>query len=521
MMSEEKHYKSDQFEDKFRLMVENANDAIFLIDPENAKILYANIKAQEFCQRNKDQLCQRSIGDLHPTDEQTEVKQLLEKVKKESSASHNELHLIRPNNSTLVVEVSSIMISYSGKNVIQQIYHDITNRKKLIEANERILETFKFVMDMMPVGFGVRSNLKDNPIVEFENKQLKLMFHKDGDDHTHKHWEMFGRCDSSSSVNVLDENGLYVEEHQLEDGRILQFTITYIRDMYNSWRELQIVRDVTKRRQLEQDLISAKENLEEKVRERTRELQEKQVQLIQSEKMASLGNLVAGVAHEINTPIGALSSNNDLFIRYINKMKAILESDLKDKQILDQLQKLFENIDKLNSVNRTASDRIINIVRSLKNFARIDQAEKDTVDLHEGLDTTLTLIHHEVKNRIKINKEYGLTQKVHCFPNQINQVFMNILVNASQAIEKEGTITIKTYSENSYAVIEISDNGEGIPEDKLGKIFDPGFTTKGVGVGTGLGLSIVHQIIENHRGSISVNSRVNQGTSFKIMLPIN
>jgi len=221
--------------------------------------------------------------------------------------------------------------------------------------------------------------------------------------------------------------------------------------------------------------------------------------------------------------MGALKSNNDLFIRMVKKLKENLENnkELEKLSNIPELSKYFNNFEQLSEVNKTASERIVKIINSLRNFARLDQAEKDHVDIHEGLESTLTLVNHEIKNRIEVIRDYGTLPKIHCYPNQINQVFMNILVNASQAISENGKITINTSQEENYAVIVISDTGKGISESNLKKIFDPGYTTKGVGVGTGLGLSIVHQIIEEHKGRIIVESEVGIGTTFRIYLPLD
>ncbi|MEJ2721915.1 MAG: PAS domain S-box protein [bacterium] len=283
-----------------------------------------------------------------------------------------------------------------------------------------------------------------------------------------------------------------------------------------------ICRDITDRKKLESELERAKEDLEKKVDERTRELRKKQAQLVQSEKMAALGNLVAGVAHEINTPLGALKSNNDLLIRALTKMRSIVEDPGTPSTIRDhpQLGKILASIEDLNAINKSAMERIVSIVKSLRQFARLDGAERDRVDIHEGLENTLTLVHHELKNRINLHKDYGDLPPVTCFPNQINQVFMNILVNASQAIPDKGDIFIKTFKRDEDIVVEIRDTGRGIPEELLEKIFDPGFTTKGAGVGTGLGLSIVYQIVEDHDGSVEIESNVGEGTTFRVVLPI-
>jgi len=283
-----------------------------------------------------------------------------------------------------------------------------------------------------------------------------------------------------------------------------------------------IVFNTMEHKRLHEELREANEELEGRVEERTRELRRKQTQLVQSEKMAALGNLVAGVAHEINTPLGALKSNNDVFIRSVKKMKALL-SDVTgtDEEPKDpKLNKLFSSVEKLNEVSKTASDRIVNIVNSLRTFARLDKAEMDTVDIHEGIESTLTLVHHELKRKAEVHREFGTIPRISCYPNQLNQVFMNILVNAGHAIDEKGDIFIKTYAEDKQVIIEIKDTGRGIPKENLNRIFDPGFTTKSMGIGTGLGLSIVYQIIESHNGKIEVESEVGKGTVFRIILPM-
>jgi two-component system NtrC family sensor kinase len=166
-----------------------------------------------------------------------------------------------------------------------------------------------------------------------------------------------------------------------------------------------------------------------------------------------------------------------------------------------------------------ATDRLMNIVGSLKNFARLDEADLKDADIHEGLESTLTIVQHQFKNRIKVEKQYGKIPRVRCYPNRLNQVFMNLLVNAAQAIPERGTITIKTSARANVVRIAISDTGTGIPAENIPKIFDPGFTTKGVGVGTGLGLGICYQIIQDHRGKIHVESG-DGGTTFTIELPL-
>ena len=254
-------------------------------------------------------------------------------------------------------------------------------------------------------------------------------------------------------------------------------------------------------------LQRANQDLEKKVDERTRELRQKQAQLVQSAKMASLGQLVAGVAHEINTPLGALKSNLDISSRVVARLQNI-PSDAESDRERTELTEPFDRIVKLNSVSDTAIGRIVTIANSLRRFARLDAAELGEVDIHEGLESTLTLLHHRFGDRIEVHKDYGAVPPIQCYPNQLNQVFMNLLVNADHAIESRGRILIKTRFQNDSAVIEIRDTGRGIPDENLKRIFDPGFTTKGLGVGTGLGLSIVYQIIQDHKGKSKWKARL-------------
>lgn len=241
------------------------------------------------------------------------------------------------------------------------------------------------------------------------------------------------------------------------------------------------------------------------------ELRATQAQLIQSEKMAALGALVAGVAHEINTPVGAISSVRDSLRRTVEKLREELTvSHPKELRVLDEVAKVVES----------GSSRVQEIVKRLRSFARLDEAEMKKVDLHEGLEDTLMLLNHQLKHGVTVVKQYGALPPITCYPSQLNQVFLNLLVNARQAIKDQGEIVIRTALEpDGRALVEIKDDGIGIPPENIGRIFDPGFTTKGVGVGTGLGLSICYQIVKQHRGEITVESQVGKGTTFRVRIP--
>ena len=234
-----------------------------------------------------------------------------------------------------------------------------------------------------------------------------------------------------------------------------------------------------------------------------KELKETQIQLINSEKMASLGQLVAGVAHEINTPVASIKSNNGIVSKLLSSIE---DADLK------------EMLTDINEIDKEAVNRISNIVTSLKKFVRLDEAELQEADINKELDLTLELIRHETKNRIEVIRNYGEIPVIKCFPNMLNQVFTNILINACQAIDGKGKIIITTEYKDKKLIVKIKDSGKGIPQNQLNKIFSAGFTTKGVGVGTGLGLAICAKIIEKHKGEITVNSEVGKGSEFIITI---
>ena len=275
---------------------------------------------------------------------------------------------------------------------------------------------------------------------------------------------------------------------------------------------ISMVRDIADRKRAEEALQRAYD-----------ELREKQVQLVQSEKMASLGHLVAGLAHEINTPLGTLKASLDLFLGSVEKLKAVspdpeVSPKTRERQELDQF---FQRSEKLISASRAAVERMVKIIESLRKFARLDRAELAEVDLHEGIENTLTLLEQEFRGRIEVVRDFGDLPPIRCYPSRLNQVFMNILLNASHAIEEQGQIFITTRAGNGSVLIEIRDTGRGISSESLKRIFDPGFTTKGFGVGTGLGLSIAYEVItRDHTGSIEVESELGKGTTLRITLSV-
>ena len=294
--------------------------------------------------------------------------------------------------------------------------------------------------------------------------------------------------------------------------------------------------DITERKRTEETMRSLLAELESK----NAELKTSQQKIIQQEKMASIGQLAAGVAHEINNPVGFIMSNLNSMSRYTDRLSQFiniqsqtleaLSGHLEDSEdiVEDVLKKRGElkvdhilgDIGNIIRESLEGTERVKHIVQDLKNFSRVDEAEYKPNDINSGLESTINVVWNELKYKATVNKEYGEISLTKCNLGQLNQVFMNLLVNAAQAIDRHGEISVRTQQSNGRITIIISDTGSGIPDEKLSRIFEPFYTTKEVGKGTGLGLSIAYDIVKKHNGDIFVTSEVGKGTTFVVNIPI-
>lgn len=315
---------------------------------------------------------------------------------------------------------------------------------------------------------------------------------------------------------------------------LFEMAVTLENQVKNRTLELQAA--LRENERVTRDLLREKEEQ----RALIKKLEEAQNQLLQSEKLASLGQLAAGIAHEVNNPIGFVNSNLGVLKRYLESIfqlldgyDALLPELEKQPELRARIEELKEAADiqflrqdaaDLIAESADGTDRVRRIVQDLRDFSRVGDVSLEAVDIHSCIESTLKIVASEIHEKADVVRDYGRLPAVECRPSQINQVLLNLLLNAAQAIHERGTITLATRCEprdgKEWAVLAIADTGCGIPEENRARIFDPFFTTKPVGAGTGLGLSVSYGIIQKHGGFIEVESEIDQGTTFNLWLPL-
>jgi PAS domain S-box-containing protein len=366
-------------------------------------------------------------------------------------------------------------------------------------------------------------------------------------------WRASGeQCEQLRAAVARAAQGDFVRfevANMLGDG-LLRYLDFSLKPVYDSHGAIELLvaegRDITERKLAEEEARTAVREISRinsQLRALNSKLEQAQNQILQSEKMASIGVLAAGVAHEINNPIGFVSSNLGTLGDYVEDLLELLnvyeygetllrQSDAPEAAaLIGQLEALKERIDLqfmredvvgLLSESHEGITRVKNIVQSLKDFAHVSREDSwAAADLHAGIESTLQVVWNELKYKCQVVKEFGQLPPVECLLPQLNQVFMNLLVNAAQAIEEKGIVTIRTGVRDDWVWIEIADTGKGIPAEQLKQIFDPFFTTKPVGKGTGLGLSVSYSIVQKHQGRIEVDSEVGKGSTFRVWLPVS
>lgn len=424
-----------------------------------------------------------------------------------------------------LAQVATVLAQLSAEQL--PVDADSGSRQPLTEG-ARALQAFLQVMDYLPIGVCV---VDGNFQIRIFNRMARMLL--DFPDglfanglppfrellHFNAQRGEYGPGDPHTLTEQIMGKARKMEPHHFErqrpDGRVLDIR----GEPLPSGGFVTIWTDVTE-----------KATAQEKLALRNRELEAAQQQLVQSEKLASIGQLAAGVAHEINNPIGYVHSNIGTLQTYIAELMQLLDAyeaqpDSLGVQALRQkidVAYLREDIPLLIRESQEGITRVKKIVQDLKDFSRVDSSQEwQRADLHHGIDSTLNIVSNEIKYKADVVKQYGQLPSVQCLPSQLNQVFMNLLINAAHAMgAQRGCITIRTGTLDDKVWLEFEDNGSGIPPELQKKIFDPFFTTKPVGKGTGLGLSLSYGIVQKHHGVVTVRSEVDKGTVFRIVLPV-
>ena len=462
----------------------------------------------------------------------------------------------------LVVLISPALYLFLFRPMVAQL-RQRTRDAKVLQDSLGELRSLKFALDRHAI---VSITDAAGQIVYVNEKFCKAS--------KYRREELLGQ-DHRILKSGVHDSGLYVDMWKtILDGNVWQGELcNRSKDGEHYWVETTIVplldekgaprqyiairTDITRLQAVTAALADSKTELELRVRDRTAELEQakqaleadikamKQLnqkledahsQLLQSEKMASIGQLAAGVAHEINNPIGYVYSNLGMLEKYVHDAFGMIElyeqaeGAITDPEVLARLQAAKQKLDlaylktdlrALMDESQDGITRVKKIVQNLKDFSHADSSDEwRYADLHHGMDSTLSIVNNEIKYKAEVVKQYGVLPEVECLASQLNQVFMNLLVNAAHAIEERGTITLRTGREGDEVWVEIADTGCGIAPEHLQKIFDPFFTTKPVGKGTGLGLSLSYGIVQKHHGRIEVQSEAGKGTAFRVWLPI-
>lgn len=434
------------------------------------------------------------------------------------------------------VEVHGRAMQFDGKPAVIGLLLDITERKLAEAASD---EKLRALFEHSPLGIALVD--KQGRHLECNDAYQRLLGSSDDVLKATDMWSLIPAqfADEMAGMRqAIESAGRYgtIElEYCRQDGQLVPVQTCGVRiagngDQHYVWS---IVEDITERKRLERERAEQLAAL----KALNKRLQETQTQLLQAEKMSAVGQLAAGVAHEINNPVGFVKSNLGMlqsylsgFLRLVGAYETVLGANPPDDPSRQRIREVEMEIDYafirddvpiLLQESLDGMERVKRIVADLKDFSRVGEAEWQMADVHQCIDSTLNIVVNELKYKADVVKDYGQLSQIRCMPFQLNQVFMNLLINAVQAIPERGTISIRTGQAGDSVWIEIEDTGTGIAPDIQARIFEPFFTTKPIGKGTGLGLAVSYGIVQSHHGDIAVRSTEGAGTVFRVMLPID
>lgn len=536
-----------QSEARFRVISENVPDVVTIVDL-NYNILYITPSAQNLFGISPNRLINSDIKILFEENNLTQFITQFEEVQTnfEHKTSEYKLKKLDKNNLSFTAEITTGLIVDDESARVVVTIRDIEQKKLAEEKLKESEERFRFLAET--TGDALYRYRYDTLKYDYLSPAISILT-----GYTFDELNYIGFENIILEVEYPEQefpNVFMPELNETNTRLIVQYKIKtkngdekWLEDHAFIWKENEnivgtvgILQDITQRKILEQKLKERNTELERTLEE----LKQMQSQLIVTEKLASIGQLTAGVAHEINNPLGFVSSNLNRFEEYFYdlydvykkwaELREILRSIAEFTTAIDNIEKFEKKVDveyiyndfsHLMQNSKTGIQRIKSIVESLRGFSYLGSASVSLANINQAIDETIVMVWNELKYKAIIEKDYSEIPEIVCNIGEIKQVFVNLLINASHAIESNGIINIKTYNDNKYIYVEISDNGIGIPEENLHKIFDPFFTTKPVGKGSGLGLWISATIISKHNGEISVKSQKGVGTTFLIKLPIN
>ncbi len=512
---------------RLRNILDNAAESIITID-EQGIIKSFNLASERMFGYSMNEVAGKNVKMLMPEPYRSKHDSYLKRYLKDSeSRTLNVVREVvgrRKNGTIFPLELYVSEVRLEKQLTFVGILIDITKRKLAEEQLRDSEARFRAIYESAPLGIVLSDSkgkiLQANPVFRrmlgYSEDELQRMTFLDltlAEDR---------QATLKNIVDLVDEKQDFFrleKRYNLKDGSLMwaDVIVSAVRDADGKFKySFGIFKDITEKKRME-------------------------TMLIQAEKMASIGQLAAGIAHEINNPIGFIDSNLNTLNRYGKKLTeyihqvhdllktAVEDDDCDPEEFINEFNQLSQNI-KLDHILENLKDaiaesldgtaRVKKIVSDLKDFSRTDKTEFESADINNVLEKTLSLVWNELKYKAEVVKEFGSLPQIECNPGRLTQVFVNLLVNAVQAIEQHGVIKIKTFQVRNSIKVQISDTGKGIPEDQLGKIFDAFFTTKEPGKGTGLGLSISYNIISEHRGIIAVESKKGVGTTFTVTLPL-
>ncbi len=566
--------KLKQSEENYRTLVENIHLGVYKSSFDNkdyrvGNILFANsAMAGIFGYESEEQITGIPFADLYlnPPDREAFLNEIIDSL----SVKNRELLMKKRDGTQILCSCTAVIQyrDYDNTPIIYGVIEDITERKavenslrdsqKKLSVYNQIAEVFltasddevfeknlKIILDVLKSSHGIFGYIDDDNflVIPFMSEKTAEMFNIDSRDvrFPKNIWmdKFWPRVIAQKNIIVKNSPFIVRNDGQKADRAMLM-------PIMHSDRIIGVLCVFNKKTDYnEEDKEILKSIVERitpilKVRLQRDRLQRaadfRQSQLLQTEKLSSIGTLAAGIAHEINNPMAFILGNLGVLDKYMKKINKFIDlqnrtleskTSAEEMEIINNIKTemkidhILKDVDDLIQESISGADRVKTIVQNLKNFARPDEVELRVVDINECIETTIEIVWNELKYKAELVKEYGNLPLIKCHPQEINQVVMNLLVNAAHAIEKSGTITIRTWQEKGYVFISITDTGSGIPDEHINRIFEPFFTTKDVGQGTGLGLSIVYDIIKKQGGDISVKSKTGEGTEFVVKLLIN